>query len=107
MNDRLQRDISIYKGSNDGFRVSFCLKGKKYKMQTEDIMILQVKDYRNNDEIVISKEISGSNYFGFSPLDTQDLSVGYYSYNVKFIEHTTGFIYEIISPSVFWIKAGD
>lgn len=107
MNDKLRHDMEIYKGTNDGFRVRFCLKGKPYKMQPEDQLILEVRDYRNDNNVVISKTIPGSDYFGFAPADTAELSVGYYIYNIKFIESATGFVYEIISPSTFWIKAGE
>lgn len=105
--DKLRRDLSIYQNTNDGYKINFCIKGKKYTIQPEDILILEVKDYRNDNKIVISKTITGSNYFGFAPSDTEDLDVGYYIYNVKFIESATGFTYEIISPSIFWLKADE
>ena len=107
MKDKLERDISIYKGSDDGFSIEICKNCEPYEIQDEDVLILEVLDYRNNNQIVISKSVTGSNYISFTPSDTENLDIGYYRYNVKLKESSTGLILEIISPSSFWIKAGE
>lgn len=105
--DKLKRDYSLYQGTNDLLYISFNVGCCPYKIQEGDILTLEVRDYRNENKIVIKKEIITSNFFTFKPEDTNGLSIGYYIYNVKFKEHTTGFVYEIISPSVFWIKGAE
>ena len=104
MKDKLERDISIYKGSDDGFSIEICKNCEPYEIQDEDVLILEVLDYRNNNQIVISKSVTGSNYISFTPSDTENLDIGYYRYNVKLKESSTGLILEIISPSTFWIN---
>ena len=80
---------------------------KPYEMQEEDTLILQVIDYRNNDTVVIEKEVKGDNYFSFIPSDTEELNVGFYRWNIKFKPQDTEDVYEVVSPSIFHIKAGE
>ena len=70
-------------------------------------MILTVIDYRNNDEIVIQKTALGDNFFSFIPSDTEELDVGFYRYNVKFIPANSTDEYQVIAPSIFHIEAGE
>ena len=56
---------------------------------------------------MIQKEVIGDNIFSFIPSDTEELDVGFYRYNVKFIPEDTEDIYEVIAPSTFHIEAGE
>lgn len=105
--DKLRKDFSIFKGTSKDIQIIFRMGCKIYEMKPNDKLILQVLDYRNNDEIVIEKEVQGDNYFSFIPSDTEELDVGFYRWNIKFQPQDTDDIYEIVSPSVFHIKAGE
>lgn len=105
--DRLRRDISIFKGTSKEIEVLFKDGCKPYEMQENDSLILQVIDYRNNDEVVIEKEVIGDNYFEFIPSDTEELNVGFYRWNIKFKPQNSTDVYEVVSPSIFHIKAGE
>lgn len=105
--DKLRRDISIFKGTSKEIEILFRMGCKPYEMQEEDTLILQVIDYRNNDTVVIEKEVKGDNYFSFIPSDTEELNVGFYRWNIKFKPQDTEDIYEVVSPSIFHIKAGE
>ena len=110
MNDSLifRKDFSIFKGTSRDLEIIFALgKGCPYEMEENDKLILTVLDYRNNDEIVIQKEVSGDNFFSFIPSDTEDLDVGFYRYNVKFIPADSTDSYQVVAPSVFHIEAGE
>ena len=105
--DKLRRDISIFKGTSKEIEILFKMGHKPYEMQEEDSLILQVIDYRNDDAIVIEKEVKGDNYFSFIPSDTEELNVGFYRWNIKFKPQDSEDIYEVVSPSIFHIKAGE
>lgn len=103
-----QRDICIFKGTNKNLEILFAF-GKRcsYELEEEDKLILTVLDYRDNDNIVIQKEVTGDNVFSFIPSDTEELDVGFYRWNVKFIPADTEDVYQVIAPSVFHIEAGE
>ena len=107
MNDKLRKDIYLFQGTNSEFLFDINVNNERYEMSPEDKLVLGVRDYRNNNQFVISKEITGSNIIVFTPEDTNNLDIGYYIYNVKLEQNSTGNIYEIVSPSNFWIKAGE
>lgn len=103
-----RKDFSIFKGTSRDLDIIFSLgKGCPYEMQEGDKLILTVLDYRNNDEIVIQKEVLGDSFFSFTPSDTENLDVGFYRYNVKFIPADSSDIYQVVAPSVFHIEAGE
>ena len=103
-----RKDFSIFKGTNRDLEVIFTLgKGCPYEMQEGDTLILTILDYRNNDEVVIQKEVSGDNFFSFVPSDTENLDVGFYRYNVKFYPADSQDVYQVVAPSVFHIEAGE
>ena len=115
------KDFSIYKGTSKNMEIIFYLKDEKsdehchrhhhhhcpYIMDEEDVLILQVLDYRHKDKVVLEKKCKGDNFFSFIPSDTSKLSVGYYRYNVKFKPANSDNVYEVIAPSLFHIKAGE
>ena len=105
--DCLKKDMSIFKGTSKQIQICFILHCELYQMEENDSLILQVIDYRNDDNIVIEKVLYGDNCFNFVPSDTRDLDVGFYRWNVKFKPQNSQEIYEIISPSIFHIKAGE
>lgn len=114
--DCKQIDYFIYKGTSKNMEIFFIMKDDEncnchhkcpYVMDENDTLILQVLDYRHNDKVVIEKECKGDNFFSFIPSDTEKLGVGYYTYNVKLKPADSDDIYEIISPSLFHIKAGE
>ena len=107
MIDKLRRDIYVYQGTNCDFTFDIYVSGERYSLEQEDKLILTVLDYRDNNSVVITKEVTGSNSIAFVPSDYEDLDIGYYTYNVKLTQNATGFIYEVVSPSTFWIKAGE
>lgn len=105
---RFRKKFSIFKGTNKNIEILFVFgKYCPYELSEGDKLILTVLDYRNNDEIVIQKEVTGDNIFSFIPSDTEELDVGFYRYNVKFIPEDTEDIYEVIAPSTFHIEAGE
>ncbi len=110
MNDNMfRKDFSIFKGTSRDLEIIFALgRGCPYQMEENDKLILTVCDYRNDDEIVIQKEVSGDNFFSFIPSDTENLDVGFYRYNVKLIPaESENDIYQVVAPSVFHIEAGE
>ncbi len=103
-----RKDFSIFKGTSRDLEIIFALgQGCPYEMQEADELILTVLDYRNNDDIVIQKNVFGDNFFSFVPSDTEDLDVGFYRYNVKFIPADSTDCYQVVAPSVFHIEAGE
>ena len=42
MKDKLERDVSIYKGTDDGFSIEICKNCEPYDIQDEDVLILEV-----------------------------------------------------------------
>lgn len=107
MYDNEKSFYEIHRGTNKNMIVLFNLHCKPYKMEEEDKLILEVRDYRNNNDIVIKKETIGDNYFSFIPSDTEELDIGYYRYNVKLCPADSDEIYQIIEPSLFLVKAGE
>lgn len=107
MIDKLRRDIYVYQGTNCDFIFDININGERYAPAEQDKFTLIVKDYRDENKTVITKESTGSCQFMFTPSDTVDLDIGYYTYNVKLEQNDTKFIYEIVSPSTFQIKAGE
>lgn len=106
--ERYRKDFSIFKGTNKNIEILFAFKKYcPYELSEGDKLILTVLDYRNNDGIVIQKEVIGDNIFSFIPSDTEELDVGFYRYNVKFIPEDTEDVYEVIAPSTFHIEAGE
>lgn len=100
--------FNIFKGTNEKLLINFTLDNENiYEMQDGDTLIMTVLDYRDNDNYIIRKEISGNNAFLFSPEDTNDLDIGFYRYNIKFQPKDTNDLYEIIAPSIFCIKSSE
>lgn len=97
----------IYKGTTKSMEILFLMHDCPYIMDEEDELKLEVRDYRNDNSIVIEKSSKGDNYFSFIPSDTENLDVGYYNYNVKLYPADSDEIYEVIKPSMFFIKAGE
>lgn len=108
-NQKLRRDFSIFKGTNRELEIIFFFgEGcQPYELQEDDKLILTVIDYRNNDEIAIQKIVSGDNFFSFIPSDTENLDIGFYRYNVKFVPANSIDEYQVIAPSIFHIEAGE
>lgn len=114
----LEKNFSIYRGTSKDLEIIFSLNDRQchhhgrhhcccchpYQMEENDILTLQVVDYRKKDKIIIEKVCKGDNFFSFIPSDTEDLGVGYYRYNVRLELADEGGIYQIIAPSVFHIK---
>lgn len=109
MNKSFRRDFHIFKGTNKMIEILFLFGHSKcpYKLEEGDKLTLTVIDYRNEDNVVIQKEVTGDNIFSFIPSDTEELDVGFYKWNVKFKPADTEDIYQIIAPSVFHIEAGE
>lgn len=107
MHDNDETRYEIYRGTNKGMEVKFCMYGRPYCMDEADRLELEVRDYRNNNEIVIAKSVTGDNYFTFYPEDTENLDIGFYVYNVKLYPEDSEEIYTAIEPSVFQIKASE
>ena len=80
MHDNDETRYEIYRGTNKGMEVKFCMYGRPYCMDEADRLELEVRDYRNNNEIVIAKSVTGDNYFTFYPEDTENLDIGFYVY---------------------------
>lgn len=103
-----RRDFRIFQGTNKNIEIVFSFKEFcPYNLVSGDKLILTVLDYRNNNSIVIQKEVTGDNIFSFIPSDTSELDIGFYRYNVKFQPEDTEDFYEVISPSIFHIEAGE
>ena len=108
-NQKLRRDFSLFKGTNCELEIIFFFGEDchPYKLEENDSLVLSVIDYRNNDETVIQKTVLGDNFFSFIPSDTEDLDVGFYRYNVKFLPANSSSEYQVIAPSIFHIEAGE
>lgn len=103
-----RRNFSIFKGTSKDVEIIFSFRDSEpYEMKEDDSLILKVLDYRNDDNVVIEKEIKGSSLFSFIPSDTEELDVGFYRYNIKFIPGEEDNVYEVVAPSVFHIEAGE
>lgn len=107
MQDKYRKDFDIFQGTNKNIKVILKSGCKPYEMKENDKLYLKVIDYRNDNEVVIEKEVTGTNCFEFIPSDTEELNVGFYRWNMKFAPQDTDDIYEIVSPSIFHIKAGE
>lgn len=109
-NQKLRRDFSLFKGTSCELEVIFFFGDEScrpYKLEENDSLVLTVIDYRNNDETVIQKTVLGDNFFSFMPSDTENLDVGFYRYNVKFLPANSQNEYQVIAPSIFHIEAGE
>lgn len=103
----LEKKIFIFKGTNAEIIIPSDIFESPYDVALGDSFSLQVIDYRDEDKVILEKTITGGMTFEISPEDTEELSVGFYRWNVKFAPENSSDIYEVIQPSVFHIKASE
>lgn len=93
--------ILLTRGDSAKFSVSInnIFSGSEYEMKDTDILRMTVRRNENDPEILVQKEVVGSNNIYIRPEDTEEMFFGDYMYDVELTIDDD--VFTIITPSPF------
>lgn len=77
---------------------------EEYEIRDRDVLILTIKTKYTDEEVVLKKELTGTNIFHITPTDTADKKFGKYDYDVE-IRTENGDRFTVIPLSKFELTA--
>ena len=102
----IDKDNTIHLTRGDTARISVPITneqtGAEYEMSKNDNLILTIKKRETDPNVIVQKNIVGSNTFHIQPVDTKEMAFGKYVYDVQ-LTTELGDVYTVIAPSTFEI----